>query len=289
MKNGKFAVIGGDSRHLFAARALLEMGYTVSLYGIDTHGESLDGICVADSLSSALEKADALLLPAPYTRDNRTLSAPLSTRPIELEALFSSIDKKTAVIAGLSSGISDELSVYDYMLDEEYALKNALSTAEGAIAVIIKETPFNLQDSVIFVLGYGRISRLLSSKLSLLGARVTVFARSSEQRTLASVNGISALPLSLLSSQIENADLVVNTVPAGVVDAECIKHASPSLIYVELASGIGGCDRHSAAEKGLKLVSAPSLPGKYSPASEGASLARVAEKALERHRGGFTV
>ena len=55
MNNTKIAVVGGDLRLVFAAKALAKSGFSVSLFGIDTHEVSTDELFTADSLEIALE------------------------------------------------------------------------------------------------------------------------------------------------------------------------------------------------------------------------------------------
>ena len=60
-------------------------------------------------------------------------------------------------------------------------------------------------------------------------------------------------------------DIIFNTVPACVLDAQKLRRQSPDTLVIELASAPGGIDRATAAECGIRVIDAPSLPGKTAP------------------------
>ena len=66
---------------------------------------------------------------------------------------------------------------------------------------------------------------------------------------------------------LTDVDFVVNTVPAEVFDKKLLGCFGEDVLLLELASAPGGFDAEAAAERGLKTVSAPGLPGKYAPYS----------------------
>jgi len=68
---------------------------------------------------------------------------------------------------------------FDYMKDETYVLKNALLTAEGAVACLEENTDYSLIGKNILIIGYGRIAKALRKILSSYGSNITVCSRSS--------------------------------------------------------------------------------------------------------------
>ncbi|MBP0975639.1 MAG: hypothetical protein J6P20_06195, partial [Oscillospiraceae bacterium] len=76
-------------------------------------------------------------------------------------------------------GIAEKagFSVCDYAAEESFILRNAVPTAEGAIQIAMQELPVVLQGLPCLILGAGRVSRALQSRLRALGAEVTVAAR----------------------------------------------------------------------------------------------------------------
>ena len=59
-------IIGGDSRQLYMADHLEERGFNIAVYGLPERARK----CVTE-LKSAVEAADAVILPLPVTRDGR--------------------------------------------------------------------------------------------------------------------------------------------------------------------------------------------------------------------------
>lgn len=59
-------IIGGDSRQLYMADYLEERGFNIAVYGLPERARK----CVTE-LKSAVEAADAVILPLPVTRDGR--------------------------------------------------------------------------------------------------------------------------------------------------------------------------------------------------------------------------
>jgi dipicolinate synthase subunit A len=63
--------------------------------------------------------------------------------------------------------------------------------------------------------------------------------------------------------------LVINTVPALVLDRARLHDLDEGALVIDLASRPGGVDYTAAAELGVKALHALSLPGKVAPATSG--------------------
>lgn len=59
-------------------------------------------------------------------------------------------------------------------------LRNAVPSAEGALAVGINATPIQMLGQKVLILGFGRIASQLALYLTAMGCEVTVAARSRE-------------------------------------------------------------------------------------------------------------
>lgn len=165
---------GGDLRQLSAARVLART-FHVTLYGSDAADTDLP--------TEPQTAADVLLLPMPVTKDGETLFAPLCSRPIPLSSLPALVREGGTVLGGfIPPTLSDTLSaagctVGDYAKREDFCVRNAVPTAEGALQIILEELPRTLHGLRCLILGAGRISQALQPRLSILGASVTVAAR----------------------------------------------------------------------------------------------------------------
>ena len=100
---------------------------------------------------------------------------------------------------------------------EEIALENAIATAEGAICLAIRESPFNLHLSRCLILGYGRCGQALADRLRGMMAEVTVCEKSPIKRTLAVTRGFLAVSPEMLGKVLPGKQLIFNTVPAPVL------------------------------------------------------------------------
>ena len=273
---GKISVIGGDLRQLEAAKAFSNKGYECHVYGLDVVGDSrsFDGIIKADSLSEALFSAILVLLPLPYSRDGIHINAPLSTNKIKITSLFPLLSPRQKIAAGLlGATLPEGFEAFDYAASESFAVRNARATVEGALAIAIRETPMTLCGATVSVVGYGRIGKMLSSALASLGAKVSVFARSPDQRAWAQAEGLTAYALDSLGAQAHSWDVLFNTVPSRVITEEILSAMKKDAVIIELASLPGGVDLHGAAKHGIHMITASGLPGKYSPQSAGRIIA----------------
>lgn len=259
----KIALIGGDVRQKYAAEALIGRGYTVSRFAIGDSDER--------SLEDALDKADLVILPIPLSRDGKFLNAPLYREKIALEHLYDALKhvKRVALGAAREGELPQMCNcrVTDYGKDLDFTLKNARATAEGALSVIISETPKTVRGSVFAIMGYGKIARELASMLKALGGKVKIFARSAFAREEAKEFGMCAYDICDLGQNIFDADVIINTVPAVIFTKQSLSCVSKKAKIVELASAPGGVRKEDTDALGITLINAQSLPARFSPES----------------------
>jgi dipicolinate synthase subunit A len=116
--------------------------------------------------------------------------------------------------------------------------------------------------SKILVLGYGRIGKLLSEYLTALRADVYVEARKDSDLAWIEARGMKAVPIKELPTYLGQMNVIVNTVPAMMLDRRMLDLVREDVFLLDLASTPGGIDFAYAAEKGLKTVHALGIPGK---------------------------
>ena len=169
------------------------------------------------------------------------------------------------------------LPLTDYLRCEDFALRNAELTAEGAVGCLLQGEGA-LRGSRVLLVGFGRIGKLLARKLCALGALVTVAARRPEDRALAELLGCRALRIPETGSA--QWDAVVNTVPATLFGAEELA-AFGAARLVELASPPYGFDPAAAAALGKPIELLSGLPGKCAPVAAAAALRDTIYSVLE--------
>lgn len=280
----KIALLGGDLRQCYAAEFLSQYFDEVAIWGLGKRDYKIRSIRQYETPQDALAGCTHCILPVKVSRDSETLDCPLSQgAKAKLLCIFDIFSSKSTTLGGIVSNetinelISRGHRYINYFEREELQIKNALLTAEGAIAEGIMETPVSLLGAKVAVLGYGRIAKLLCEKLSLMGAIVTVFARKKSDRADAFCHGATAFSFENdFCRQIsEGFDLIYNTVPTLVVNASTVACMNPNTVYIDLATAPGGIDFEAAKQHGIKAVQAWGLPGKVSPKSAGRIVAET--------------
>ena len=167
------------------------------------------------------------------------------------------------------------LAYTDLLALPELQELNAIATAEGAVALAMREQNTTLFDMRCVVLGYGRCGSALCRRLAALGAKVTAAARRREQLARIYADGHTPCDINKLSPALDGCEVVFNTVPAPVLPEELLRRLPPEALVVELASAPGGCDAAVAEAMGLRYRNAPGLPGKAAPRTAGEYLGQV--------------
>ena len=294
--NMKLALLGGDLRQLSAARVLAQQGFCVSLWGIDAGFEAeKEAFEICENWGEAISGCSALILPLPVSGDGVRINCPLLHSPesVKLAKIVDLLPGNTPIFGGrfnpaIKKMIEEKgFRVIDYYEREEFQIKNAVPTAEGAIAFAMSQLPITIAGANIAVVGYGRIGKVLAQKLKCLDANVAVAARKNADLALIESAGMSSLPIRIrdgknsLEKLSEGYDVIFNTVPAWVIDESVVAKFSRDAVIIDLASAPGGIDLCAAKEHGLTIHSVQSLPGKYSPKTAGEIVAKTVIHILE--------
>lgn len=264
--------IGGDKRMIYAARKLSAQ-LSVDTLGL-TEGES--------ELSGHYS---TVVLPLPWSRDGKAVSAPLCARPITLTEALDHAEKGAHVLAGAVTPPLEEecrlrgLTLTDYYRDEVLTLKNAALTAEAAVGLLALNTERSLFGSSAVVTGGGRIALLTAGLLRSFGASVTVCARNEIQRARAAAQLLSAADITELKRLSERADIIVNTVPVPLFDTESLRYMNEGAVFMELAS-LPPLPKSVTEDIPVTYIHAGGLPGRYSPQAAGEAIADALLKGM---------
>ena len=289
----ELAILGGDERQIFMARTLAQMGWRVSVWGL---GDCASRVCPARTVETpteALEGARAVILPLPASVDGVRVNCPLDRNAsLRLSAIFD-VWSDGVLLGGrlppilYSCAESHSIRLIDYYDDDILQLRNALPTAEGAIAIAMRELPVTIDGISAAVIGYGRIATVLAEKLYALGARVYLYAR--KQRDLVRASLCHLTPMHLISDAQtksltkipRDCRLIFNTVPHVLFTRDVLETLPRDCLYIDLASAPGGIDWGAARELGIQTVWGTALPGKCVPESAGMILADTVDGILE--------
>lgn len=252
-----FCVVGYDARQRAAAQALRAVGYPV----VGPENARL---------------ADFVLLPMSQERVSDEVARTLQT-----------VRPGTLLLAGrpgapvVRAAREASLPLEDYFRRPELECLNAVPTAEGCLAILLQLRQRTVWESDFLVLGYGRVGRAVARRLELLGGRVTVAARSAEQRANARCAGHRAAPLTSLEKLLPEFDTVINTIPAMVLPRTLLEKLPPEALVIDLASRPGGVDFAAASRLGIRAEHALALPGKCAPRTAGTLIAQTVLTMLE--------
>ena len=280
MKNmKKFLVMGGDMRQLYAAKQL-SAHFDVFCLGFDKASDvsSLSFIFSEDELP---DMADYLLLPPVILSDKGTLNAPLCSRELSANDAAMLVKAGGTVFGGrfpaelLAALGKINAGAVNYLEDEIFNVRNAVPTAEGALKIAIEETSRTICGSRAAVVGFGRIGKVMAKMLRDMGAEVTVIARSPGQLEWAKLMGCDTAAMSMLKEQLMGEVTVFNTVPSLCIGENELASADSRCLIIDLASRPGGVDRQAADRKGVRVIHALGLPGRFSPVTAGEIIAET--------------
>lgn len=274
MNGFKFAIMGGDMRQAKLAELLQDDGHDVCVYAFGEN-ENLDSVRYAKSTADAVQGANCIVMPLPAVSSPGVLNTPLDKNVHRLEDIFSLADSSATVLGGMinkqtySAAREYGIEIQDYYDREELVVANAVATAEGAIKIAIEETPCNIAWSKCLIIGFGRIGKVLASRLKGLCAEVSVSARSCADIAWIDAYGYKTLNTNKLKGKLQDFDIIFNTVPARILGQELLEEINPSALIIDLSSKPGGMDFTAAGNLGLKAIWALSLPGKIAPVTSG--------------------
>ena len=272
-----FWVIGGDERQAYLAGHLARDGHAVSILALDGGAHLAPGAQVRRD-ADGIERADCVILPMPVCTADGLLFAPLCDRAPTPDEILSRCTPAQTVCGGRVTPAAAEaagrygLTLTDYFAREELAIRNAVPTAEGALALAMEALSVTVQNARVLILGFGRVGQACALRFGALGARVRVVARRGEQLALAHSLGFPTQQMGTLADAMPPCELVVNTVPAAVLGEAELSALAPGTPVIELASAPGGVDTQAAKRLGVRVIPAPGLPGRVAPATAAAYL-----------------
>ena len=262
------AVIGGDLRIVKLVTMLEREGYQVYTYALEKATEIAH--TNTESLEKCIGNADIVIGPLPLSSNLEQINTPFSDEHVLISDLLNCLEGKTLIAGSIKQEVFDmanerNITLIDIVKREEFAVLNAVSTAEGAIQIAINETPKNIHGNDILVLGFGRIGKILSKMLDGIGAKVACEARKTTDLAWIKAYGYEPINLIELKDKIGKYDIIINTIPYIVLDREMLQLVKKDALIIDLASNPGGVDKVAVKELGINFNWALSLPGKVSP------------------------
>jgi dipicolinate synthase subunit A len=263
MDKAKFLILGHEARQVYLKEMLEAKGHDVTMAEDYVEGDY-----------------DAFLLPIPLSaqyfkciQDKLKIGQYVFGCNIPFPA-------KNIVCAMTTATRIGQVRIVEYMKSDSVAYKNAIATAEGAIAEAIRASAINLHGSHSLVTGYGRCGEILAYKLKAMNSDVTVMDRSSEKRAKAYAYGFDTMKFDSEQLKINGKQFqfLFNTVPEKVIDAAILENLPKTVTIIDIASKPGGTDFDYCKEHGLYASLEAGLPGRYAPKTSAEILLDVIEE-----------
>ena len=253
----RFVIAGSDPRCRYLAQSLFEQGYDTAYLDKETaQHTNLESV---DCESLEEEPANVVFSPAALSKD--------------VGKVIRHLHAGSRVFAGkvddsvLAAASERKVTLYNLQEDEGFKAANALPTAEGALALVIENTPMTLAQMRVLILGGGMCAKATAELFARCRALPTLVARKQKDRDWALSNGMRALSFEELRRDPMDYPVVINTVPARAVGEDVLERMQTGTLWVELASKPYGIDEQFALEIGCRYLLSSGLPGRFSPLS----------------------
>jgi dipicolinate synthase subunit A len=277
-ERNNIGIIGGDQRQLALAESIAGDGYKVFACGFE-NADLTENVQKAN-LHRTVSVCSTLLLPLPVTIDGETVKAEYAEHPILLNQKFAEKIQNHRVFGGVTERALSmcprlaDLKLQNYYSREDFALRNAVVTAEGALQYAMQEFPGTICGSKCLVAGFGRIGSQLVPRLRALGADVTATTRKPQTAARIEALGCHFVPTDRLGDG-GNYDILFNTVPAMLFTSDVLAAYPHGTLLIDLSSAPGGVDMAAAKKLGIAAMHAFSLPAKVAPRAAGEIIKRT--------------
>lgn len=266
----KISIIGGDLRIAQLAAMLSNEEFKIYTYGLEQSDliNKNEKIVKCNSLDEISDKADIVISSIPLSSNGVNINMPFSDEKLEVMQLEKVLDGKIFIAGRIKEDLYDKLpntKIIDLLKREELTVLNTIATAEGTIQVAMEETTRTLHGSNILIMGFGRISKVLSNMLKGIGANVYCETTKVVNTSWIKAYGYTPVLFNELNDSLGKFDIIINTVPHIILDDTNLDLLKKDCVIIDVASNPGGVDKNAAKKRGIKLIWALSLPGKVAP------------------------
>ena len=250
-----YLFLGGDKR-ILETYNMLKTTDKCEIFGFQNNENT-------DEILQKISIADVIILPVPYTRDNKFIFAPYSDTKIRISDI--SDNKKNSAIVFYGTTDRSEFKNGINILDiPEYKTNNAFLTSEILIDLITGQFNCDLKSNIL-ITGYGKIAKNLIKKLSPTAKKIYVAVRNRNIFEEIKNSGCIPADISELNKFHCKINIIINTVPYNCFSSSFFEKFK-NVKYFDIASYPHGTsiEIFNDASKQLLL----GLPGKYRPFDE---------------------
>ena len=271
----KYGILGGDFRNVELVKLLAKEKNIVYTYGLEKEIQKLesDNIIICDDIGE-LQDTDIVITAIPLSKDNININMPLNIygKESKIDEALKVMNNKLIFTGSVSSEILRKFKLYnieivDIMKNEEFAVLNAIPTAEETIRIIIDNTKKVLHNTNCLIMGYGRIGKVLAKKLNSLSVKVECLVSDNIEKTWCRVEGYNYIEFENIKNKsdlLKKYDIIINTIPKIILTDE-LKEIRKDTLIIDLASKPYGIDRSIVKQENLNFIEALGLPGKSAP------------------------
>ena len=271
----KYGILGGDFRNVELVKLLAKEKNIVYTYGLEKEIQKLesDNIIICDDIKE-LQETDIVITSIPLSRDNININMPLNIygKESKIDEALKVMNNKLIFTGSVSSEILRKFKLYnieilDIMKNEEFAVLNAIPTAEETIRIIIDNTKKVLHNANCLIMGYGRIGKVLAKKLNSLSVKVECLVSDNIEKIWCRVEGYNYIEFENIKNKsdlLKKYDIIINTIPKIILTDE-LKEIRKDTLIIDLASKPYGIDRSIVKQENLNFIEALGLPGKSAP------------------------
>ena len=285
----KYGILGGDFRNIELAKLLAKDENIVYTYGLEKElyqKQEYKNILICNNIKE-LEKAQVIITAIPLSKDGVNLNMPLYDEKIKINDILKIMGKKLVFSGNLSKDTLNKFSsfnidVVDIMKIEEFAILNAIPTAEETIKIIIENMKKMIHNTKCLIMGYGRIGKVLAKKLSGLSVNVTCLVSNDIEKTWCEVGGYSWIEFKNIKDNniiLKKYDIIINTIPRIILTHE-LSEVQKDTLVIDLASKPYGIDRKVVKKEKLNFIEALGLPGKSAPITVAENMKKIIDNVL---------
>ncbi|MGM8364447.1 dipicolinate synthase subunit DpsA [Virgibacillus sp. W0181] len=273
-------IIGGDERYLHVIKELASQKATLYLAGFDQLDFSDEHIIHTDLSSVAFEKLDAVILPVTGTTMEGKIKPTYANADIVLtKDMINTTSDSCVIYTGVANSHLEEITrnrdLTRIFVRDDVAIMNSIPTAEATLKLAIEHTDRTVHGANVCVTGFGRVGFTVARLFANVGAKVAVAVRNSTDMARIKELGMKPISINQIQSNAPETDIIINTIPHPVIDAQVVKQMNSSALIIDLASAPGGTDFASAEAHRIKTLHALGLPGKTAPATAGEIIAKT--------------
>ncbi len=266
--------LGGDARQEYACEYLI---------GRRINSEVYTNFVLDNDMRKRISGADAIVLPLPCCIDDRYINMTRGSERISVADVAANSSDKCLILGGkIPKSVAAELDLLgkryvDYYGVEEFQIKNALLSAEGAVYYAKQSFNSSLHGAKIGIFGFGRIGKMLAYILRSVGAHISVFARKETDISLIDILGMHGVDIKSeeFLHSVGEQDIIFNTVPYNIITEKLIGTLRSDTVLVDLASAPFGISDELLERYPLNYHRELGIPGRYAPRAAGEILAQV--------------